>query len=59
LNDVSVTLDILLFQIIEKPPPLPDKFQKTPAGMVILLVLFEMLRQIGYPGTEESNLDFR
>jgi hypothetical protein len=59
LNHVSVTLDILPLQIIEKPPPLPDEFQKSPAGVVILLVLFEVVRQIGYAGTEERDLDFR
>jgi hypothetical protein len=59
LNHVSVTLDILLFQIIEKPPPLPDQFQKASAGVVILLVLFEVVRQIGYSRAEECDLDFR
>ena len=59
LNHVSVTLDILLFQIIEKPPPLPDEFQEPPAGVVILLVLFEVVRKIGYSSAEQRDLDLR
>ena len=59
VNDVPVTLDILLFQIIEKPPPLPDEFQEPPAGVVILLVLFEVVRKIGYSSAEQRDLDLR
>jgi hypothetical protein len=58
-DDASIAIHIAFLQVIQQSPPLADKLQEPPAGMVIFLVHLEMLRQILDAGTEEGNLHFR
>jgi hypothetical protein len=59
LNDRSVTFRILLLHIVQKPSPLADEFQQTPAGMVVLFMLLEMIGQVSDASTQERDLNFR
>jgi hypothetical protein len=59
LDDVPVTLDIFLFQIIKQSSPLANKLQQTPAGMMVFHMGLEMLGQIDDPCTEKGNLNLR
>jgi len=58
-DDGSVSLDILAFQVIEKPSSLPDDLEKTAPAVMIFLVNLEMLRQIRDPLGENRYLYFR
>ena len=59
LNYTSVTFRVLILHIVQKPAPLTDQLQETPPGMMVLLVGFEVFRQILDPGTQEGDLDLR
>jgi hypothetical protein len=56
---VSVSLNIILFDIIEESSSLTNKLQQTATGMMILLMRLKMLCQVFNPGAQKSNLDFR
>ena len=58
-NQRLITFFIDTVQIIEKTTTLGNKFQKTTAGMVILLVGFEMLGQIGNTFRQNSKACLR
>jgi hypothetical protein len=48
---------IILFpQILEKSSPLPNEFEKTEAGVVILYMDLEMLREVFNSLTQQGNL---
>ena len=59
LNHRSVSLHVLAFHVIQKPPPLADQLQQAPPGVMVLLMGLEMFGQILNPGAEEGNLDLR
>jgi hypothetical protein len=59
LDHASVAFHVFLLHIIKKPAPLAHKLQKSPPGMVILLVGFEVFRKIVDPAAEEGNLNLR
>src|SRR5437868_14080436 len=46
LNDGLVALGIVLLEVIQQATPLADQHEKTAARAVILLVRFEVLRQL-------------
>ena len=45
-DDRSVTLDVLLFEIVEQATALTDHFQQASARVMILLVEFEVLIEV-------------
>lgn len=59
LDEIAVATEILAAKILQKPPPAPDHLEKSPLGMVILLVDLQMLSQFPYPGSKYGNLNFR
>jgi hypothetical protein len=59
LDDRTITLQILLLQVVQKPSALADEFQKPPAGMVVLFMLLEMIGQVRNPSAQQSHLNFR
>jgi len=58
LNNLSVPFNILIFQIVQKSPPLTDQLQQAPTGMMVLFVDLEMIRQVFNSCTQKRNLDF-
>jgi hypothetical protein len=57
IDEGLVPLWVLPFQILEKAPPLADELQEAVAGMVVLLVRFEVLLELADPAREERNLN--
>ena len=57
LDDCSVPPRILILQIFQKPPPLPDQHQQPSPRMVVLRVGLEMLGQSVDALGEERDLD--
>ena len=49
LDEIPVTLDVLLLQVVEQSAPLADEHQQTAARMMILHVHPEMLRKVRNP----------
>lgn len=58
LNQSPIPLDALALQVIEVFSPLSHHLQKTPSGMVVLSVGFQMLGEFPDPFAQESHLDF-
>jgi hypothetical protein len=59
LDDVLVPLHIGFPQIVKKPPPLADQFEKPSARMMVLLVDLEVIREIVDSIAQDGNLNFR
>ena len=59
LNNGSVSLDVLLLDVIQKPASLSNELQEASAGMMILLVHLEMLRQVFNSTAQKRNLYLR
>jgi len=59
LNQIAVTLDIVIPQVIQQPPPLPDEHEETPARVVVLFVHLEVFREVVDPPGEYRHLDIR
>jgi hypothetical protein len=57
LDQGAVTLHIYFLQVVQEVPPLTYEFQETPAGMVILHVGLEMLREVIDPLAQDGDLD--
>ena len=49
LNDRLVTLGIVFLEVVEQATTLADQHEKTAARAVVLLVRFEVLRQLANP----------
>ena len=45
-DDLAVAVCVALLQVVQQTSPLAHKHQKSPARTVILLVLFEVFRQL-------------
>ena len=45
MDQTLISLEVLVSQIFEKSPPLPDELEETEAGMVILDMDLEVLRE--------------
>jgi hypothetical protein len=58
LDDRAIPLQILLLQIVQKPPALADEFQKAPAGMVVLFMLLEVVGQVRNASAQQGHLNF-
>ena len=58
-DQTSISLVIGLLEIIEEPPPLPYQHEKPPAGVVILDMDLEMLREVIDALTEQGDLNLR
>ncbi len=56
MDQTLISLVIVFLEIIEKPPSLTHEFQEATAGVVILRMDFEMLREVLNTVAEESNL---
>jgi hypothetical protein len=59
LDNRAVPLYILRFEVVEQMPPLSHEFQQAPAGMMVLEMGPEMLRQIIDPFAQDRDLHFR
>jgi hypothetical protein len=59
LDDRPVPGIVHIAKIIQQSPATADKLEKTPSGVVILLMKLEMLRQIRNPVRQHGNLNFR
>ena len=54
-----VTGKIAIFKVAQQALALVDQLQQTAAGVMILLVLFEMAGQVVDAGRQQRDLDFR
>ncbi len=59
MDQTSVSLIIVFLEIIEKPPSLAYKHEEAPAGVVILYVNLEVLREVINALAEQGNLYLR
>ena len=57
LDQIAVSLDIVVTKVVEQSSSLPDKHEKPPSGMVVLLVDLEMLGKVINPLGEYGHLD--
>ena len=55
LHDISVSLDVLLLEVVKEAASLADQLKKRKTGSIVLLVVLEVLGKIGEP---VSVLDF-
>lgn len=53
----TVPLDILILQVVEKAPALADHHEKSSAGVMILFVDLQVLREMVDSLSDERNLD--
>ncbi len=58
VDELAVRGDVGALQVVEKLAAAAHHLQKTTAGVVILLVLLEVIREAVDAGREESDLDF-
>jgi hypothetical protein len=58
-DDGAVAVNILVFDVIQQSPPLADHDQQASSGMMILVVGFQMIRQMGNPSGQQCDLNFR
>src|SRR2546422_80264 len=56
-GDGAVPLGVLLAQIFDQPAALPDQHEKASAGVMVLRVGLEMLREAVDPFRQEGDLD--
>jgi hypothetical protein len=59
VDDDAVALEVVVAEVLEQPPSLPDELQKPALGIVVFLVGLEMLGQIVDAFGDESDLHFR
>ena len=57
-DDVSVALRVLSIQIRQVTPALTDQLQQSPPRMLVVLVYFQVFRQLANPGSQQRNLYF-
>ena len=56
-DDVAITLDVLLLEVVEETTTTTNEHQKTTTAVVVILVGFEVLGQDVDALGEERNLD--
>jgi len=56
LNDGTVAVNLAVLEVVEHPAALTYQFQQAEAGAVVLLVHFQMLREVLNAVGEQSNL---
>ena len=59
MDDGLITLGIVRLEVVEQTTPLADQHEKTAARAMILLVCFEVLRQMTNALAQQCDLDFR
>ena len=59
LHHAFIAVGIVCLEVVEQATPLADQHEKTAARAVILLVRFEVLRQLTNTLAQQSDLDFR
>src|SRR6516165_1124252 len=59
LDQPVVAVGRFSLQVIEQPPSAGDELQKAPAGMMVLGVALEMVRQVADPVGQKGDLDLR
>jgi len=57
-QDSPVTGDVFFHQVVQQPPTLTDEFQQTQLCAVIVLVNFQVLRQVTDPVSKQRDLGF-
>jgi len=58
-DDRAVTLNIGIFEIVEQIAAVADHLQQAAAGVMVLGMDLQMLRQLVDPGGQDGNLDLR
>jgi len=58
LNDVFVTLGVVLLEVVEQATPLADQHEKAAAGTMVLLVGLEVLRKLTDALAQNRDLHF-
>jgi hypothetical protein len=58
LNDVFVTLGVVLLEVVEQATPLADQHEKAAAGAMVLLVGLEVLRKLTDALAQDRDLHF-
>ena len=58
-DDLTIAVNILLLKVAEKSAAMTNHLEKTAAGVVILLVNFEMFSKVEDTVSEDSDLYFR
>ena len=56
-DELTVGFDVLFHQIVEKPSPFSDHFEKSHSGMVVLGILLQVPVEQVDPGCQDSYLD--
>jgi hypothetical protein len=59
LDDRFVPLCVVLLQIVQQATALAHHHKQSTAGSMVLLVRTEVIRQLGDPLTQQSDLNFR
>jgi hypothetical protein len=59
LDQVQISLVIVLLEIVEQPPSLPYELEEAPAGVMIFDMNLEVPGQVLNPLAEQSDLNFR
>jgi hypothetical protein len=57
INHHSITIDLALFEVVQKPPPLPHQFEQASPGVMIPFVSLKMFGQILDPLAEQGDLN--
>jgi hypothetical protein len=58
-DDSLIALGIVLLEVVEQATPLADQHEEAAARAVVLLVRFEMVRQLTDAFTEQRDLNLR
>jgi len=58
MNNRLVTFGIVSLEVVEQAATLADQHEKTAARAVVLLVRFEMIRQLANTLAQQRDLDF-
>lgn len=57
INHHSITIDLILFEVVQKPPPLPHQFEQASPGVMIPFVSLKMFGEISDPLAEQGDLN--
>src|SRR5262245_30726880 len=57
VDEAAVPLQVLLLQVVQQAPPLPDQHHEPATGMMVLRVGLEMLGQVADALAQDGDLD--
>ena len=57
INHHPITIDLVLFEVVQKPSPLSHQFEQASPGVMIPFVGLEMFGQISDPLAEQGDLN--